>query len=436
VSRSRAIIIGIAVFGVAVVAIGVAVYKAYKTGLVDPGRQRFAQLELKLETLSAGNSDNAIVFVHGLDGEPIGTFTADGAPSWPALLRSDKRPFAGGTPPLSDWAIYAVDYRRVYASDNNINEGARQIGGLLRSSGILARHNHIFFVTHSLGGLLVKRMLLIFNSERRDLALSRIAGVFFFGVPAGGSELAALAQDERAQALLTIIGRNYRAITDLQPEKASAFLGSLEEDWNDFLRARAKTHIDSPPYTHCAYETDKAYLLAKVVEKLYSQMCRDENSMPMSGTHMSIVKPRSIESPQPYGWVRDALAADDARLRRWPWINKTPGAEPLGGIVRQYQQDHLEGPDDFGLLRVPEQIGYRDRESEATAEHFLLAPNFYKGSTVADLIRDVREHNNCVSVSASPDQRIVTLGIEEGSTKSCRGWKEPRVVCVQAECPR
>src|SRR5258705_12548154 len=225
VSRGRVLI------GIALIVIATAVYLAYKAGWVDPGRQRFAQLELKLETLSAGNSDRAIVFVHGLDGDPIGTFTADGAPSWPALIQSDKRPFAGTTTPLSDWAIYAVDYRRVYASENNINEGARQIGGLLRSSGILARHNHIWFVTHSLGGLLVKRMLLIYNSERRDLPLSRVAGVFFLGVPAGGSELAALADDERAQALLTIIGRDYRVITDLQPHKASAFLGSLQADW-------------------------------------------------------------------------------------------------------------------------------------------------------------------------------------------------------------
>src|SRR5262249_58808322 len=116
--------------------------------------------------------------------DPIETFTADGSPSWPALLQSDKRRFAGTPPPLSDWAVYAVDYRRVYASDNNVNEGARQIGGLVRASGILARHNHVWFVTHSLGGILVKRMLLIFNSEHRDLALSRVAGVFFLGVPA------------------------------------------------------------------------------------------------------------------------------------------------------------------------------------------------------------------------------------------------------------
>jgi hypothetical protein len=329
-----------------------------------------------------------------------------------------------------------VDYRRVYASDNSIEEGARQIGALLRSSGILARHNHIWFVTHSLGGLLIKRMLLIFNSEGRALPLSRVAGVFFFAVPAGGSELAALADDARVQALLTIIGRDYRVITDLQPDRASAFLGSLEADWNDFFRARAKTHIDSPPYVHCAYEVDKAYMFAKVVEKLYSQMCRDENSMPMSRTHMSIVKPKSIDSPQPYGWVRDALAADSARLRRWPWINKTPGAEPLGVIVRQYQQDHREDPDDFGLLRVPERVGYRDPQSEATAAHLLLTPDFYKGSTVAEFMRDVGKHNDCVSVATSPDGRRVTLGIDEGSTRCCKGWKEPRVVCVHVECPR
>jgi hypothetical protein len=103
-------------------------------------------------------------------------------------------------------------------------------------------------------------------------------------------------------------------------------------------------------------------------------------------------------------------------------------------MVSQYQKDHREGPDDFGLLRVPEDIGYRDRESEATAEHLLLAPHFYMGSTVADLIRDVAEHNDCVSVKTSPDLRTVTLGIDKGSTKSCKGWKDPLAICAHVEC--
>jgi hypothetical protein len=413
------------------------VYVLYRAGWVDPGRRRFDQLELKLEPLNPRQqSDRAIVFVHGLDGDPIGTFTADGAPSWPSLLQSDKRPFAGVAPPLSDWAIYAMDYRRVYASENNINEGARQIGGLLRSSGILARHNHVWFITHSLGGLLVKRMLLILNAERRELALSRIAGVFFLGVPAGGSELAALAEDERAEALLTIIGRDYRVITDLQPDKASAFLGSLEEDWNDFLRGREDVYTDPPPYAHCAYEVDRTYRMAKVVEKLYSQMCRGENSMPMSGTHTSIVKPRSIDSPQPYGWVRDAVAADSERLKRWPWISKGAGAVTLGETVMQYQKDHREGPDSLGLRRVSEAISYRDPGSEVAAARLLLASESYKGSTVADLLEDIAGHNDCVSVTFSQDRRTVQVSVDEARTKSCKGWKEPRAVCVNAECRR
>jgi hypothetical protein len=112
-----------------------------------------------------------------------------------------------------------------------------------------------------------------------------------------------------------------------------------------------------------------------------------------------------------------------------------PGAETLGAMVREYREIHREGPDDFGLLRVPEEIRYRDPASEATAARLLLAPHFYKGSTVADLMRDISAHNTCLSVTTSHDRRTVTLGTDTAQTKSCKGWKEPRVACIEAECP-
>jgi hypothetical protein len=335
---------------------------------------------------------------------------------------------------MSAYAIYALDYRRVYASQNNINEGARQIGGLLLANGLFERHNHVWFVTHSLGGLLVKRMLLIYNSERRERLLSRVGGVFFLAVPSGGSALADVAQDDLARVLLTVIGRNYRSITDLQPDKASAFLGSLEEDWSDFLRGRAANH-DAPPYAHCAYEVDKAYKLAKVVEKLFSQMCRDENPMPMSGTHMSIVKPRSIDSPQPYGWVRTALAADAQRLRRWPWVNKMPGPVTLGELLSGYQADHKEDPDTSGLLRVPEEISFRDPASKEASARLLLAQHLYLGSTVAEMLQDIVRQNVCVSMAASEDKRKLSIGVD-AATRICKTGNTTRLVCADVACPK
>ena len=91
-------------------------------------------------------------------------------------------------------------------------------------------------------------------------------------------------------------------------------------------------------------------------------------------------------------------------------------------MVSDYQRTDREGADDFGLLAVPEDIRYGDPVSGATAARLLLTPCFYQGSTVVDLLRNITEYNTCVSVTASPDQRTVTLVADDRRTRSCKGW--------------
>src|SRR4051794_20381850 len=64
----------------AIAALAWAVYGLYRARWIDPGATRFANVELRLIPLSGGASDSAIVFVHGLDGDPVDTFKADGVP--------------------------------------------------------------------------------------------------------------------------------------------------------------------------------------------------------------------------------------------------------------------------------------------------------------------------------------------------------------------
>lgn len=402
---------------------------ASDAGVAAPG-------ELALRPLSKGSSDRAVVFVHGLDGDPVGTFTASGAVgSWADLMAGDHEAFAGADPPplLSSFALYTLDYREVYRSESNIAEAGAQIASVLRRSGLFERHNHVWFVTHSLGGLMIKQALLEYSAQRFDLLLRRVAGVFFLAVPSQGSPFADVASGDLVQLLTSLFGRNHRVITDLRPEMAAAFLMTLERQWDDFLRSRPALGVATPPYTHCAYEIDRTLALARVVPRLYAQDCLDSNSLPVKGTHTGVVKPRSRGSSN-YLWVRDEIRNDAYRLRRWPSVSREPAGEPLGDIIRDFQLLHREAPEDSGVLRVSEAITFASTAAEDRAAHLQLQRRNYLGPNVAGFLHDVSVHNSCVTVDAGADARRVVIDVSERLT-SCAGSGVPISVCPGVPCP-
>lgn len=391
--------------------------------------------ELALRLLSRGTSDRAIVFVHGLDGDPVGTFTASGVPwSWADLIADDHDPFAGAEPPppLSAFALYTLDYREVYRSESNVAEAGAQIAGVLRRSGLFERHNHVWFVTHSLGGLMIKQALLEYAALHFDLLLRRVAGVFFLAVPSQGSAFADVASGELVQLLTSLFGRNYRVIKDLRPETAGAFLMTLERQWDDFLRSRPALGVAAPPYTHCAYEIDRMLKVAQVVPRLYAQDCLDSNSLPVAGSHTGVVKPRSRESSN-YLWVKDEIRNDAYRLRRWPSVSREPAGEPLGDIIRDFQMLHREPPEDSGVLRVSETITFASTAAEDRAARLQLRRRNYLGPNVAAFLHDVSLHNACVTVEAGADARRVVVDVSDRLT-SCAGSGPPTTVCAGVPC--
>ncbi len=390
--------------------------------------------ELALKQISPGSADRAIIFVHGLDGDPESTFKATGAPSWPELMGQDSRPFVGvdPPPPPSAYATYALDYRQVYRSEGNIAEGAQLIADYLIADGVFERHNHVWFITHSLGGMLMKRVLTIYDSPDYQRALRRVVGVFFLGVPSNGSVLAELPENDKARLLLELFGKNYRMIKDLRPEAAGAFLLVLEHDWNRLLSART---MDAPPYVHCAYELNPQFGLVRIVPRLFAQGCLDSASLPMAETHISMAKPTSVKSAN-YLWARKNIGDDAYQLRRWGAVYREPLGETLGEMIGDFQAAHAEPPDRSGVLAVSESVRYADAPSESTATKLLLKRGTYLAPTVARFLENVAARNTCVSTLVSADQRDVVVTIK-GRTQSCgRAGGSERVVCAGTSCTR
>lgn len=140
-----------------------------------------------------------IVLVHGLNGDPSKTWTADNGVFWPKDLLPASLKDAKAN--ILVYGYNADVYSRHNdrsASDNFIHQHAQTLVTSLtlyrRSEGTF--RNPIIWVAHSLGGILVKRALLYSNDLRathhedyRSIYVSTY-GLVFLGTPHTGSDAA------------------------------------------------------------------------------------------------------------------------------------------------------------------------------------------------------------------------------------------------------
>ncbi|ETV80235.1 hypothetical protein, variant [Aphanomyces astaci] len=145
-----------------------------------------------------------VVFVHGLRGHPFGTWRTDMGVSgtdvdmlerstmWPeAFLMRDLHPDSrlvtmGYDAGMSKWSS---PWRAL-----TLDERAQVMLDALNAARIGANDRPVIFITHSMGGLLVKEMLWRAEVGGQELA-RRTAGVVFMAVPHLGANLAKLNND-------------------------------------------------------------------------------------------------------------------------------------------------------------------------------------------------------------------------------------------------
>src|ERR1043166_3527346 len=95
-------------------------------------------------------SNTVIVFVHGVLGDAVGTFT-NGKAYWPELLTQDAS--------FNGVDIFALNYPTTLWSTMSVDELAEVIRREMTGHQVVARQNIIFLV-HSMGGLIVRSYLL------------------------------------------------------------------------------------------------------------------------------------------------------------------------------------------------------------------------------------------------------------------------------------
>jgi hypothetical protein len=163
-----------------------------------------------------------VVFIHGLDGDARKSWRRkDPSSFWPLWLADD-------VPGVAVWSVgydgWSSNWRgrAMPMQDRAINLLAQ-----LQNYGIGERP--LCFVTHSMGGLLVKEMLLHAAEGHTDFASFATAtkGVVFLGTPHTGSGLT------RFVDALGILYRGSRAVEDLK--RNSAHLRHLNDRYRDWV---------------------------------------------------------------------------------------------------------------------------------------------------------------------------------------------------------
>jgi pimeloyl-ACP methyl ester carboxylesterase len=136
------------------------------------------------------NRPSVVVFVHGV---LSGSATAwnSGPPDqvvWPCFIKSDLEFFG-------DTNLYVHEYPADLSDSPSIDEVANRLYRDLLNSGHLARgvfgHRHVTFVAHSMGGLVVTRMLMGADFQPNDL--ERVRLLMLYGTPGNGAGLAKVA---------------------------------------------------------------------------------------------------------------------------------------------------------------------------------------------------------------------------------------------------
>lgn len=270
-------------------------------------------------------NQNLIIFVHGAFSTPGNTWgDADKGPTWPELVRRDVR--------FEDFDIYLLNYRSTYFNAGpSIYEMTKRELERLRDDDVFNQYENIYFIAHSMGGLVVKSLLKQIN--RRDVALLRqVKAVVFLGTPSQGTGLAT-------------IGKWFsinRQIKEMESAHLNASLIETEDEWTLLMDERKEAQF---PRAFCAYEM-RSYVLGYIVVPREAAISRCDVIQAMDLDHSELAAPKGMDR-DPYSWAMHRInetskGVNNQRaiaLQTLPRITKTSPENP-GSDMRAVAPTH------------------------------------------------------------------------------------------------
>ncbi len=178
------------------------------------------------ETGTPAARDTAIVFVHGIYGSPLGTWKNQVSMAyWPDLMKADQT--------FADADVIVKGYPTPYTGNHkDVDDIAQSLASELTD--VFTSHRRVIFICHSLGGLIVKQMIV----DHPNFA-QKIPFIVFYATPGSGAFIAQFTSVFSPDPLLKSMSKS----------GDNAYLLSLENQW----RSGGFGAI----HRYCAYEEQK-----------------------------------------------------------------------------------------------------------------------------------------------------------------------------------
>lgn len=225
-----------------------------------------------------------VVFVHGVLGTST-TWTNSSGESWPELMNNDSA--------FKDYRIATYRFNSPYLDRSSTNqEISTRMFRQLDDAGIFRSFSEIYFITHSMGGLVTKRVLVSLNSPQHIEKLRVVKAVLYLATPAQGADIADLG---------TWFSLNPQ-FRDMQSAEFNSYLQNLEDEWADLMRQRGDQRF---PLSFCAYEK-KPIFGQIIVSRTRAATTCDENPVAFEEDHLSIVKPLNRQAAV-YDWAQSRI---------------------------------------------------------------------------------------------------------------------------------
>jgi Tfp pilus assembly protein PilF/pimeloyl-ACP methyl ester carboxylesterase len=319
-----------------------------------------------------------IVFVHGIFGDPDSTWRYSSTVYWPSLLLTDET--------FRDSDVYVAGYSSPYFGNSmNVDEVVTNLNNRLVRDEVFSKHREVVFVCHSLGGLIVQRLLLTYREYAKQVPF-----VYFFSTPQTGAQIANLGRVFSSDPLL-------RALI---PGDENDYLQNLENEWK---AGRFRIH------RFCAYEKKK-YNAVLVVDKLSGTRNCDDPPLAINEDHVSIVKPDTTN--------HDSYVALQNAFRQYPIATDEPSAldihrttvtSTLKGIILG---NEAGGPP-VSKVKVSA-VGANPTETGEGGDFSLRFPNKQPGDTVQVVVNKpgyvvVNWFELKVTLPKKPDNQLLTI---------------------------
>jgi pimeloyl-ACP methyl ester carboxylesterase len=215
---------------------------------------------------------SVLIFVHGVLGDARGTWTHQNGAYWPDLVSSD--------PLFAEANVYVHRYESTKVeSAQDIEELATRLGDYLDRDRVIQRHEKIFFVAHSMGGLVTRAFLV-----QRRLPAKQVPMIYFFGTPTLGASSAGLA---------SAASKN-RQFENMKSFSRGTYAEKLAAQW----LATATDPLTQYPrkiWSFCAYEKKPMYGQIIVEEDSATHLCNIQPRA-VSENHIDMVKPNSVRA--------------------------------------------------------------------------------------------------------------------------------------------